>query len=53
MDLGQDSNYKTVVIQNRWEAQRQRWLDVRTHRKTMNVDIREGKETESIPNDHK
>jgi hypothetical protein len=54
LDLGQNKNYKTKVIQDRWEAQRALWLDCKNHRNSdKGYDPRDGIPSEELPMDHK
>ena len=48
LDLGADKNYKTKVIQTRWDQERQKWLD-----KASKTDPRDGVPVGQIPIDHK
>ena len=53
LSLGANKNYKTKVIQDRWEEQRARWLDPQSHANYgTGYDPRDGIPAEELPIDH-
>lgn len=52
LDLGQNKNYKTSTIINRWETARSNWLKINAQNKTV-PDPKDGLPTKNIPSDHK
>ena len=48
LNLGDNKNYKTKTIQNRWEAEREKWLNSKTKQ-----DPRDGVPGEPLPMDNK
>lgn len=62
LDLGLNKNYKTKIIQDRWEKQRQAWLNPKTHENNTAIvdnevvfrpnDPRDGVSQGQIPLDH-
>ena len=55
LNLGANKNYKTSIIQERWENQRAIWLNPNTHANNKNGpnDPRDKIPARSLPQDHK
>lgn len=52
LNLGPNKNYKTKIIQNRWEQQRSSWLGMNTNNQ-IRTDPRDGIPAQNIPTDHR